>query len=68
MTMNKSQCKKLSQVGLFLQKPLFSHEQSYVGVSRVKMKKGLKVLCCNKDDENTNYTTNVVYKEVLFRI
>ncbi|GKE36650.1 ATP-dependent DNA helicase PIF1-like protein [Tanacetum coccineum] len=34
----------LSKVGLFLQRPFFSHGQLYVAVLRVKTKKGLKVL------------------------
>ena len=39
MTINKSQGQTLSQVGLFLQKSVFSYEQLYVFVSRVKTKK-----------------------------
>nr|GEX58270.1 WD repeat-containing protein PCN-like isoform X1 [Tanacetum cinerariifolium] len=39
----------LSEVGLFLQRPVFSHGHLYVIVLRVKTKKGLKVLCCDKD-------------------
>nr|GEY82666.1 nucleotide-binding alpha-beta plait domain-containing protein [Tanacetum cinerariifolium] len=42
MTIKKSQGKTLSQVGLFLRRPVFSHGQLYVAVSRVKSKKGLK--------------------------
>ncbi|KAL6578900.1 hypothetical protein OROMI_009116 [Orobanche minor] len=68
MTINKSQGQTLSQVDLFLQRPVFSHGQLYVAVSRVKSKKGLKVLCCDKNGNYSNYTTNVVYKEVLFHI
>ena len=68
MTINKSQGQTLSQVGLYLEKPVFSHGQLYVAVSRVKSKKGLKVLCCDCDGLYTNKTTNVVYKEVLHKI
>ncbi|GJU61122.1 ATP-dependent DNA helicase PIF1-like protein [Tanacetum coccineum] len=68
MTINKSQGQTLSKVGLFLQRPVFSHGQLYVAVSRVKTKKGLKVLCCDRDGNYTNSTTNVVYKEALYRI
>ncbi|GKC18633.1 ATP-dependent DNA helicase PIF1-like protein [Tanacetum coccineum] len=68
MKINKSQGHTLSKVGLFLQRPVFSHGQLYVVVSRVKTKKGLKVLCCDKDGNYTNSTTNVVYKEALYRI
>ncbi|GJY71498.1 ATP-dependent DNA helicase PIF1-like protein [Tanacetum coccineum] len=68
LTINKIQGQKLSKVGLFLQRPVFSHGQLYVDVSRVKSRKGLKILCCDDDGKYTNSTTNVVYKEVLFRI
>ncbi|GJY15123.1 ATP-dependent DNA helicase PIF1-like protein, partial [Tanacetum coccineum] len=68
MTINKSQGQTLSKVGLFLERSVFSHGQLYVAVSRVKSKKGLKVLCCDKDGKYCNYTTNVVYKEVLHQL
>nr|GEX51246.1 hypothetical protein [Tanacetum cinerariifolium] len=68
MTINKSQGKTLTQVGLFLQRPVFSHRQLYIDVSRDKSKKGLKILCCDEDGNYAKSTTNVVYKEVLFRI
>ncbi|GKC88797.1 ATP-dependent DNA helicase PIF1-like protein [Tanacetum coccineum] len=68
MTINKSQGQTLSQVGLFLPKSVFSHGQLYVAFSRVKSKRGLKVLYLDKDDNYSNSTINVVYKEVLCRI
>ena len=50
ITINKSQGQTLSQVGLLLQRPVFSHGQLYVAISRVKSKRGLKVICCDRDD------------------
>ncbi|CAJ2661610.1 unnamed protein product [Trifolium pratense] len=44
MTINKSQGQSLDFVGLFLPKDVFSHGQIYVAVSRVKSKKGIKIL------------------------
>ena len=68
MTINKSQGQTLTQVGLFLQRPVFSHGQLYVAVSRVTSKEGLKILCCDEEGNYAKSTTNVVYKEALFRI
>ncbi|XP_071739529.1 uncharacterized protein [Rutidosis leptorrhynchoides] len=65
MTINKSQGQSLSHVGLFLERPVFSHGQLYVALSRVRSKSGLKVLIVNKDKTLGNSTKNVVYKEVL---
>ena len=65
MTINKSQGQSMSNVGLYLPNPVFSHGQLYVAMSRVKSIDGLKVLILNKDKEATNVTTNVVYIEVF---
>ncbi|CAH9121554.1 unnamed protein product [Cuscuta epithymum] len=68
MTINKSQRQSLSQVGLPLKKPVFSHGQLHVEVSRVTNPKGLKILILDDNGECSNETTNVVYKEVLQNI
>nr|XP_043625598.1 ATP-dependent DNA helicase PIF1-like [Erigeron canadensis] len=65
MTINKSQGQSLSTVGLYLQRPVITHGQLYVAISRVKSERGLKVLICNEDGKTKKTTTNVVYKEVL---
>ncbi|XP_042022850.1 ATP-dependent DNA helicase PIF1-like [Salvia splendens] len=66
MTINKSQGQSLSHVGLFLRKPVFSHGQLYVAISRVTSRGGLKILVCGDEDDNrSDATVNVVYKEVF---
>jgi ATP-dependent DNA helicase PIF1 len=49
MTINKSQGQTLSNVGLYLPRPVFSHGQFYVALSRVKSPKGLKILINEED-------------------
>ncbi|XP_012834082.1 PREDICTED: ATP-dependent DNA helicase PIF1-like [Erythranthe guttata] len=68
MTINKSQGQTLSHVGLYLSRPVFSHGQLYVAVSRVKSRGGIKIFIKSDSGELTNVTRNVVYKEVFHRI
>ena len=65
VTINNSQGQSLSQVGIYLPRPVFSHGQLFVVVSRVTSKKGIKVLICDKEGTILTRTTNVVFKEVL---
>ncbi|XP_019091029.1 PREDICTED: uncharacterized protein LOC109128660 [Camelina sativa] len=65
MTINKSQGQSLEKVGFYLPKPMFSHGQLYVALSRVTSKKGLKILIVNKEGKIERQTTNVVFKEVF---
>ncbi|XP_070005389.1 uncharacterized protein [Nicotiana sylvestris] len=65
MTINKSQGQSLSHVGLFLKKPVFTHGQLYIALSRLTSRKGLKILVYDDDGQITNESRNVVYKEVF---
>ena len=65
MTINKSQGHTLSYIGVYLKKPVFSHGQLYVAVSRVTGRQGLKLLMLDDDENCTDERRNVVYKEVF---
>ncbi|XP_010463507.1 PREDICTED: uncharacterized protein LOC104744195 [Camelina sativa] len=68
MTINKSQCQSLSNIGLYLPKPVFSHGQLYVAMSRVSSKSGLKILITDPKEKPQKKTSNVVFKEVFQNI
>ncbi|XP_061349668.1 uncharacterized protein LOC133294913 [Gastrolobium bilobum] len=65
MTINKSQGQSLSHVGIYLPRPVFTHGQLYVALSRVKSKQGLKILILDDNGCVTENTFNIVYKEVF---
>jgi len=68
MTINKSQGQTLNQVGVYLPRPVFSHGQLYVALSRVSSPSDLKVLICNRRGVHMDVTKNVVYKDVLCQL
>jgi ATP-dependent DNA helicase PIF1 len=68
MTINKSQGQTLSQVGIYLKKPVFTHGHLYVAISRVTSKEGLKILIEDDDGRSSKETKNIVYKEIFSRI
>lgn len=74
ITINKAQGQSLKRVGIYLRKPVFSHGQLYVALSRAGVPYETKVLIHNvglqqtktKVNERTVYTTsNIVWKEVF---
>jgi len=68
MTINKSQGQSLSRVRIYLPKPVFTHVQVYVAVSRVTSIKGLKLLILDEDNNVCKETTNVVYREIFQKV
>ncbi|KAK9749984.1 hypothetical protein RND81_02G163900 [Saponaria officinalis] len=67
MTINKSQGQTFEKVEIYLPKPVFSHGQLYVTVSRVISCQGLKIsLPPTNDTEDPckRKTKNIVYKEI----
>ena len=61
MTINKSQGQTLSRVGLYLKKPVFTHGQLYVAISRATSRSGLRMLIENDDETCGSQTRNVMY-------
>ena len=55
----------MHSVGLYLPRPVFSHGQLYVAISRVTSRDGLRVLIDDDIDLDSNTTENIVYREIL---
>lgn len=71
MSQNKSQGQTLQNVGLYLPRPVFSHGQLYVALSRVGDPRFIKVLVADTrehgrfDGKAGVFTVNIVYPEIL---
>ena len=71
MTINKSQDRTFSKIGLYLPEPCLSHRQLYVAFSRVSKFADIRIKMENIENKQGNlkddkyYTRNVVYKELL---
>jgi hypothetical protein len=65
MTINKSQGQTVEHVGLDLRRPVFTHGQLYVGISRVTSIWNIKGIW--EEKEKSAKTKNVVYSEVLLK-
>ena len=63
MTINKSQGQSFREVGLYLRRPLFSHGQLYVSLSRCRDMK--KNFIQNEIDKNKDVISNIVWNEIL---
>jgi len=80
MTINKAQGQTLARVGIYLPRPVFTHGQLYVALSRACGPEFVRVLIeagelqfhITEDDDETaepgTYTLNVVWKEALLRM
>ena len=67
MTINKSQGQTLQNVGVWLNDTCFAHGQLYVAMSRVGSPSDIKFAIRHIDNFAGNFTSNVVYKEVLIK-
>ncbi|CAN0273274.1 unnamed protein product, partial [Scytosiphon promiscuus] len=70
MTVNKAQGQTLDRVGIFLRRPVFSHGQLYVAVSRATSRQNLRFMVIGgsstlPDGSQGTCTANPVYEEVL---
>ena len=67
MTINKSQGQTLKNVGVWLNDSCFAHGQLYVAMSRVGSPSDIKFAIRQMDNFTGNFTSNIVYKEVLVK-
>ncbi len=71
MTINKSQGQTFKKIGIYLPKPVFSHGQLYVALSRVGCKDNIRMMVKNGWKEAIGnapegiYTDNVVFHDVF---
>ena len=74
MTINKAQGQTFSRVGIYLPRPVFSHGQLYVAMSRVGTPGGVRIMLAHDPLPGTPdgppgsqayYTLNVVYKQIF---
>lgn len=65
MTINKSQGKSLKHIRVYLSQHVFSHGHLHVAISRVTSRKDLKILIVDDEGLDSNFKSNVVYKEVF---
>ena len=61
MTINKSQGQTLSFIGINLTRPVFSHGQLYVAMSRTTSLQNIRILTESLDTDGNYYTKNIVF-------
>ena len=65
MTINKAQGQTLDMVGLYLNRPVFTHGQLYVAFSRVRRQEAIKVCLGDDEDSEKGLTPNIVFHSML---
>ncbi|XP_015935096.1 uncharacterized protein LOC107461145 [Arachis duranensis] len=65
MRINNSQRQTLSKVRIYLPRPVFTHDQLYVALSRITSKDGLRVLLQDHGHLEDKCTMNMLYREVF---
>ncbi|XP_020979354.1 uncharacterized protein LOC107633151 isoform X1 [Arachis ipaensis] len=68
MAINKSQGQTLSTVGVYLSRPVFTHDQLCVALFRVNSMSGLKILIIDSNGTASNHTLNIVYRKVFVNL
>ena len=62
MTINKSQGQSSDALGIYFRKPLFSHGQLYVALSRCRNPNNIFI---QNDSDNKEEIINIVWKEIF---
>ncbi|KAL3642121.1 hypothetical protein CASFOL_012936 [Castilleja foliolosa] len=65
MTINKSQGQSLKKIGIYLPKPVFTHGQLYVALSRATSPGSLKILIEPTNETGSDTTKNVVFSDFI---